>query len=829
VPYHSLIPKLTQQPFKVISILFGLLLSKTLLIQPLNLTTMKNFKFFIQIKKNSFITYGFLTTVCCLIICTSFSWNPIVAQTLIDFDDVNRPRFFANSTPLSTEYSSQGVTFSGSGFHNLDQAGGFNVSGYSPPNHVAWNNNLTSTTETLTFSPTANNVSFLAGSTYNNPLTAEAFNAGGTSLGAITVSLTNTMQLVSLPFSDITTVIINVSQSGILDDLTLGTCLEINCPSDITVDNDAGLCGAVVAYTVTASDICSGGSSTPTQTVGMGSGSLFPVGITANTFTITSGAHSTQCSFTVTVNDNENPIAMCPNTPPVVTLAANGSGTLAANALGVGNSTDNCSVTSETSPATNFTCADIGTQTVVLTASDGSNTDIENCNITVQSSGTLQAICPNTPPVINLDNNGNGILVDNALAGNSTGSCGSITESSPATNFTCTDIGTQIVTLTVTDNTGSSNASCNVTINDNTPPQITCPDNITVNNDPGLCTATVIYTTPVGTDNCTPTTMQMQGIASGNDFPVGFTTNTFEVSDGTQTANCSFTVTVNDNEVPEFTFCPSDITQNTDPNSCETVVNFAPTVVDNCAIGVQGMLETSYDSNNGQRGVMFDITAMNSLVIQKFDANLYTGTIANYEIYYKAGSFQGSENNAGAWTLVGGATGITSLGNNVPTPLPIPVNVTIPAGETYGFYVTNDFGGGTSYTDINSPTNLLATNSDLTVTGGVGKSYPFGLNFNFRAFNGTIHYGSGLGLSLTQIQGPPSGSSFTVGTSAVTFQAIDGAGNSSECSFDVTINDNENPVAICQNIDVQLEANGSTTLIVVFLLLSLLLLLIAII
>lgn len=158
-------------------------------------------------------------------------------------------------------------------------------------------------------------------------------------------------------------------------------------------------------------------------------------------------------------------------------------------------------------------------------------------------------------------------------------------------------------------------------------------------------------------------------------------------------------------------------------------------------------LATPYNSNNGQRGCMFDVTATNTVTVTHFDANLYAGTTANYEIYYRAGTHVGFEANAAAWTLLGGATGITSAGNNLPTPLPINFSVTIPAGQTYSFYVTNDFGGGTSYTDGVAVGGFWASDANLTVYEGVGKSYPFGLTFNVRNFNGTIHYTTGGGAS----------------------------------------------------------------------------------
>ncbi len=102
--------------------------------------------------------------------------------------------------------------------------------------------------------------------------------------------------------------------------------------------------------------------------------------------------------------------------------------------------------------------------------------------------------------------------------------------------------------------------SFTVTVNDTEAPQITCPNNIVVSNDAGLCSAVVTYQTPSGTDNCPgANTTQTAGLASGSAFPVGLTTNTFKVTDaGGLMTTCSFTVTVNDTELPQIS-CPSNI------------------------------------------------------------------------------------------------------------------------------------------------------------------------------------------------------------------------------------------------------------------------------
>ena len=79
----------------------------------------------------------------------------------------------------------------------------------------------------------------------------------------------------------------------------------ITCPANITQSNDPGQCGAIVNYTVTATDNCT----SVTVAVQPVSGSFFPVGVTTVKATATDGSGNTAtCSFTVTVNDVEPPV-----------------------------------------------------------------------------------------------------------------------------------------------------------------------------------------------------------------------------------------------------------------------------------------------------------------------------------------------------------------------------------------------------------------------------------------------------------------------------------------------------------------------------------------
>ena len=59
---------------------------------------------------------------------------------------------------------------------------------------------------------------------------------------------------------------------------------------------------------------------------------------------------------------------------------------------------------------------------------------------------------------------------------------------------------------------------------------------------------------------------------------------------------------------------------------------------------------------------------------------------------------------------------------------------------------------------------------------------------------------------IVQTGGPATGSEFPVGDTDVTFTATDSHGNETSCTFVVTINDAEAPVAVCQALTVTLDA-----------------------
>ena len=136
-------------------------------------------------------------------------------------------------------------------------------------------------------------------------------------------------------------------------------------------------------------------------------------------------------------------------------------------------------------------------------------------------------------------------------------------------------LGVTEVTYTATDAAGNEvTTTFTVTVVDNIAPEISCVNDISETVGENGTTAIITFDAPVASDNCEFTVEQTAGLASGTEFPLGTTTNTFVVTDAAgNTATCSFDVVITDDEDPTFT-CPAPINVNVDAGICGAVVEF---------------------------------------------------------------------------------------------------------------------------------------------------------------------------------------------------------------------------------------------------------------
>lgn len=151
-----------------------------------------------------------------------------------------------------------------------------------------------------------------------------------------------------------------------------------------------------------------------------------------------------------------------------------------------------------------------------------------------------------------------------------------------------------------------------------------------------------------------------------------------------------------------------------------------------------GSLQTTLVAGNGSSGNMFDIYAINAITINSVAVTISSTSQTTVEVWYRPGSFVGFESSNAGWTSAGTGT-VMGAGNGNPVMLNVPLGINIPAGQTYGIYVTSNGGGTFGYTNGNAVGNLFAQNSDFQFFEGKGGSY-FGVTISTRIWNGQIFY-----------------------------------------------------------------------------------------
>ena len=136
------------------------------------------------------------------------------------------------------------------------------------------------------------------------------------------------------------------------------------------------------------------------------------------------------------------------------------------------------------------------------------------------------------------------------------------------TNGTVAALGTNTVTITVTDEAGhSTNCTTSFIVADTTPPSITCQGDITNSVGSSESSAVVTFPTPTATitNHCSVTTTVTCVPASGSIFPVGTTPVVCTAVDSAgNTASCTFNVTVQ---------APQQVIVDIAPGICPVVVN----------------------------------------------------------------------------------------------------------------------------------------------------------------------------------------------------------------------------------------------------------------
>jgi hypothetical protein len=294
-------------------------------------------------------------------------------------------------------------------------------------------------------------------------------------------------------------------------------------------------------------------------------------------------------------------------------------------------------------------------------------------------------------------------------------------------------VGTNTVVCTATDACGNSvSTNFTVIVNDTQPPTIACPGDITTTNDLGQCGAIVSYVIGTG-DNCgVVSTNQLAGLASGSRFPVGKTTNTFQVADAAgNTATCSFVVTVVD-DTPPTANCPTSIVRGVDAGMHYATVSFTlPANTDNCGVastvavppsgsqfpvGTNTVTVVVTDVNGNTNTCAFTVAVIDVPLIsgQPASVNNNAGTAATFTVVASSPAPFGYQWRKNGTAINGATTSVLTLNN-----------VRAADQGSYSVVVTNFAGSSTSSDAVLTVVDPYITVQPVSVTNVLGGPVSF--------------------------------------------------------------------------------------------------------
>ncbi len=459
--------------------------------------------------------------------------------------------------------------------------------------------------------------------------------------------------------------------------------------------------------------------------------------------------------------------------------------------------------------------------TVMLTATDDyGNFSTTSFNVTLKDVTPPMVITKNK--TVQLDAFGNASIIVADINDGSSDNCTIDTITVSPNSFTCVNLGTNTVTLTVTDIAGNvATNTATVTVEDNIAPDITCAADVVVSNDLGQCGANVTVISPTSTDNCSVVSLinNFNGTADASGvYPVGLTTVTWTATDAAgNSSTCMQTVTVNDTQAP--TVITQNITVDLDSsgNVNITASQIDNGSTDNCTIASRVLDITSFNcSNLGNNTVQLTVTdaagnsAIGSATVTVED-NIAPAIIAPADI-----TVSNDPGQCGASVTV---TSPTPTDNCAVVTLINDFNGTAnasgvyPVGTTTVTWTATDGSGNSStatqrvtVNDTEAPSITCAANvvvgNDSGVCGAVVTLTAPVVTDNCSTITPSGVRSDSLALSAV----------YPVGTTSVTWTATDAAGNSSTCMQTVTVNDTEAPTVITQNITVELNSSGNVSI-----------------
>jgi subtilisin-like proprotein convertase family protein len=282
-------------------------------------------------------------------------------------------------------------------------------------------------------------------------------------------------------------------------------------------------------------------------------------------------------------------------------------------------------------------------------------------------------------------------------------------------------------------------------------------------------------------------------------------TYTYTVTDDVGcTSTCSSTIVVADNDDPIISGCPTSFSVNSTPGDCGAIVTWIePTVTDNCSIdffssnyyvgdlfsiGLNSVTYIAQDPSGNQALCFFDVDVLDvedPVITCPADITVSNSSgLCEAVVTFNASA----TDNCNATLSYAPASGSA-----------FPVGTT-----TVTATATDDYGN----TDVCTFTVTVTDTEFPTYTG-----CPSNITINTSgscdqvvSWTAPTASDNCLGVASSSSHNP--GDLFPVGTTIVTYTAIDAVGNTTICTFDVIVEDNEDPVITCP-ADITVTANSA--------------------
>jgi hypothetical protein len=350
------------------------------------------------------------------------------------------------------------------------------------------------------------------------------------------------------------------------------TAPRITCPTNMTLQCPANTSTNVTGV-ATATDTCSSVSISYSDSVSNTCGGAYVI---SRLWTAADACgNSASCVQTITVRDTTAPTMTCPGNV-VLECPAD----ISTNNTGTATATDTCSaVTITYSDSVSNTCGGSKIISRTWTATDGCSNRV-SCvqTITVRDTTAPTITCPSDMTLecpANTSTNNTGVAT-------ATDACSSVSIGySDSVSNTCG--GSRIIsrTWTATDACGN-HASCvqKITVQDTTPPTITCPSNLVL--ECPATTTTNVTGVATATDTCSSVSISYSDSVSNVCGGAKVISRTWTAIDACgNRASCVQTITVQDTTAPRIT-CPTNVTLQC-PANTSTNATGAATATDTCS------------------------------------------------------------------------------------------------------------------------------------------------------------------------------------------------------------------------------------------------------